>query len=92
MVLINFQNSSLPTREVPDSQNTKADEGPSSIEIDIQRVPTTPFIEQYSSPSLYASNETPLQTSMSWMPAPRLAMQNFEHGRNQRLPTVQLIL
>ena len=80
------------TRDIPDSQNTMKNNGASWTDVDIQCVPTTPFFEQYSSPSLYSSNEPPLPTPMAWMPAPRRLVQDFEQGTVQRLQTVRELL
>lgn len=45
------------SRNLPCSQHSNTQES-KSTDADIQLVPTTPFIEQYNSPSLYPTNDT----------------------------------
>lgn len=83
----------LPHRDVPGSQHSIRDDETitTTAEIDNQLVPTTPFIEHHTSPSLYSSNETPFEMSMPWMSTPTLSVQNLQPGRKQRLSTVQFV-
>lgn len=82
------------TRDIPDSQNAVKNEGHPQTDVDIQRVPTTPYIEQYSSsPSLYSINDTPLQATVPWMSAPSFGNQYRDqgHGGSQRLAAVMIV-